>query len=271
MAVANYPFCLKQILKYEGGYTNHPADPGGPTNWGITIYDARKYWKSDATAADVKAMPLSVAQTIYKARYWDVVKGDDLPDGVDLATFDPAVNSGVGRANIWLGQALGTAERKYGPLAILAQKASDKAGVVRGICRKRLSFLQGLRTWGVFGKGWGSRVANVEALGVTMAKRAAGQSPKAIEASHQKEIKTVKADQNATLPIGTASSGTGVGATWSLWAWDWPHYLGAAVLTVGLLWFIWRVVQNVHLIHAYENAIKEVNSTPVEIPDVKQV
>jgi lysozyme family protein len=81
MVASNREAAIKKTLQYEGGYSNHPADPGGPTNWGITIADARKYWKAGATADDVKAMPQSVAVEIYRKRYWDAVGGDNLPPG----------------------------------------------------------------------------------------------------------------------------------------------------------------------------------------------
>ncbi len=66
----NYNYALQQVLKSEGGYTNDPRDPGGPTNYGITIADYRMYVKKDATASDVKNMHLSDAQTIYRSRCW---------------------------------------------------------------------------------------------------------------------------------------------------------------------------------------------------------
>jgi lysozyme family protein len=98
MAASSYDDALKRVLVHEGGYSNHPSDPGGPTNWGITIHDARAHWKPDATAADVRAMPVAVAKQIYRSKYWDALRGDDLPAGVDYAVFDYGVNSGIGRA-----------------------------------------------------------------------------------------------------------------------------------------------------------------------------
>jgi lysozyme family protein len=95
MAASSYDTALARLLVHEGGYTNHPADPGGSTNFGITIYDYRKYVKSDATAADVKAMRLDEAKTIYKAKYRAAQRCDELPVGVDYAIFDFGVNSGI--------------------------------------------------------------------------------------------------------------------------------------------------------------------------------
>lgn len=160
MAATNYDACLAFTLKQEGGYTNDPHDPGGATNYGITIIDARKYWKADATPADVKAMPLSVAKDIYKVRYWDMVRGDYLPEGVDLSTFDASVNSGVGRGLKWLKQA--------------QDQASEPKGVIKAMASIRRSFLQGLRTFQYFGKGWMRRVNELEALALVMWSKSIG-------------------------------------------------------------------------------------------------
>ena len=150
----NYPEALRLVLKHEGGYTNDAEDPGGPTNWGITIYDARSYWKPGATAADVKAMPLEVAKQIYKSKYWDRMECDRLPSGVDYCVFDYGVNSGVGRAVPIYG--------KFKSLPV--------AQCINAICDERLHFLQGLKTWPTFGKGWSRRVTEVRAASLAMAQ-----------------------------------------------------------------------------------------------------
>ncbi|MDO9414013.1 MAG: glycosyl hydrolase 108 family protein [Pseudolabrys sp.] len=98
MAAENFSAALARLLQHEGGYTNHPSDPGGPTNFGITIHDYRKYVKAGGTAADVKAMSLGEANRIYRTKYWDAQRCDDLPAGVDYAVFDYGVNSGIGRS-----------------------------------------------------------------------------------------------------------------------------------------------------------------------------
>src|SRR5258705_5153236 len=98
MTASSYDEALRRVIVHEGGYSNHPTDPGGPTNWGITIHDARAYWKTEATAADVRSMPVEVAKDIYRSKYWDAMRCDDLPAGVDYAVFDYGVNSGIGRA-----------------------------------------------------------------------------------------------------------------------------------------------------------------------------
>lgn len=93
----NFNKCLPLLLKDEGGYCNDPGDNGGPTKYGITIIDVRKYVKKGATAEDVKALTLDQAKTIYKSKYWDALDCDNLPSGVDYTCFDYGVNSGLGR------------------------------------------------------------------------------------------------------------------------------------------------------------------------------
>lgn len=144
----NFDTSLKRVLKSEGGYTNDPQDPGGPTNFGITIHDYRAYIDRNGTALDVKKMTVDQAAKIYKSKYWDTVNGDELPSGVDYCVFDYGVNSGVSRANRVL--------RQVGPN-------------IDAICDERLRFLHGLRTWPHFGKGWASRVAYVRAGAKQMA------------------------------------------------------------------------------------------------------
>lgn len=156
MSVENREVSIVRVLAHEGGYTNDAADPGGPTNWGITIHDARMYWKKDATSADVRAMPKSVAIEIYRKKYWAVLNCDALPAGVDYCIFDYGVNSGVGRARKVLN--------KY------AGGSKTPAELINDICDERMRFLRSLRTWKYFGKGWSRRVTDVRAAALAMTR-----------------------------------------------------------------------------------------------------
>jgi len=170
MASSSYDEALRRLLAHEGGYTHHPSDPGGPTNFGITIHDYRKYLKADATAADVKAMSLDDAKAIYRAKYWNALACDDLPAGVDYAVFDYGVNSGIGRAAKVLQRIVGVADDgRIGARTLAAVRAGNAAALVAAICEERLAFLKRLKTWPVFGKGWGRRVAEVRAAALAMA------------------------------------------------------------------------------------------------------
>lgn len=174
MTASNYDACLAGVLESEGGYSNDEGDPGGPTKYGITIIDARKYWMPNATASDVKAMPLSIAKSIYRSKYWQAVRGDDLPSGVDYAVFDYGVNSGVGRAAKVLRELLHLpAGSTIDDATVAAARKADATVLVSNICAERLEFLEGLRTWSTFGRGWGSRVAKVKSASIAMAAKPA--------------------------------------------------------------------------------------------------
>ena len=165
----NFQDALAAILHHEGGFVNHPSDPGGMTNLGCT----KKVWEEwVGHPVDEKAMrvltPADVAP-LYKAKYWDKVKGDDLPDGVDYIVFDAAINSGPGRAAKWLQQTVGvTADGAIGPGTLKAVQAMPVLEIVDKYQQTRLEFLQALSTWATFGKGWGRRVTEVEQAALKM-------------------------------------------------------------------------------------------------------
>jgi lysozyme family protein len=165
MARQIYDRALARLLADEGGYSNHPRDPGGPTNFGITIADYRRYAKPGATAADVRAMTVAEAVAIYRAKYWDAMSCDGLPAGVDYAVFDYGVNSGVARAGKVLRRLLALSDQTSAVTAdvIAAAGRADACRLVAQICDERLAFLQRLPTWDTFGRGWGRRVAGVRA------------------------------------------------------------------------------------------------------------
>jgi len=173
--LSNFETCLSLLLVHEGGYTNHPSDPGGPTNFGITIEDYRRYVKVNATAADVRRMKLDEARIIYREKYWDAQRCDEQPPGVNYAVFDYGVNSGIGRSGKVLRRVLGLPHDSSAvtDAVIAAARASDPKSLVAAICDERLHFLQSLKTWPVFGAGWGRRVAEVKSTTLKMAADAA--------------------------------------------------------------------------------------------------
>src|SRR6185312_14622571 len=148
MAASTYDEALRRLFIHEGGYTNDAADPGGPTNFGITIADCRRYVKPDASAADVRAMTRDEAREIYRSKYWGAMRCDDLPAGVDYAVFDYGVNSGVSRAAKVLQRIVGVADDGViGPKTLAAAQAHDAQAAVVAICDERLRFLKSLKTW----------------------------------------------------------------------------------------------------------------------------
>ncbi|MBB6308894.1 glycoside hydrolase family 108 protein [Xanthobacter tagetidis] len=172
MVASNFAPSLAAVLVHEGGYFNHPRDPGGPTMKGVIkrVYDDYRRSKGLPTR-DVRQLEESELQEIYRRRYWDLIQGDKLPAGIDYVVFDGAVNSGPAQATKWLQRALGiAADGVLGPATIAAlERAEDHDAVIADIQARRLAMLKNLKTWDVFGKGWGRRVAEAKQLGQAIA------------------------------------------------------------------------------------------------------
>lgn len=172
MTKANYAACFRHTLKSEGGWSNHPKDPGGATMRGVTqrVYDGYRK-RSARPLRSVRQIEDHELQAIYKKQYWDAVRGDDLPAGVDLAVYDFAVNSGVSRAAKYLQTVLrcNRIDGHIGEATLAMLEEANRIDVVKQLCDLRLKFLQGLDTWGVFGKGWSKRVKDVKETALRMA------------------------------------------------------------------------------------------------------
>jgi lysozyme family protein len=170
-ASSRFAACVAEVLRHEGGFVHHPRDPGGATNRGITLATLSDWRGRTVTVAEVQALTEKEAREIYRARYWNAVQGDALPAGVDLAVFDFAVNSGPGRAARSLQWQLAVpADGAIGPQTLAAARKVDAARLASGLCRARLAWLRGLPTWDAFGKGWTSRVVEVERAAMSMAR-----------------------------------------------------------------------------------------------------
>ncbi|NGP18935.1 glycoside hydrolase family 108 protein [Devosia aurantiaca] len=182
MAEKNFAAALPAVLAHEGGYVDHPSDPGGATNLGITRKTLARWrnispWTSLPKSA-VKALSRDEAAAIYKDRYWDDVRGDDLPAGLDYALFDYAVNSGSARAAITLQTIVGVApDGEVGPITLAATAKLPVKTLIVDLCSQRLAFLERLSTYPVFGRGWKKRVDGVRVLAMKMADQPAVGTP----------------------------------------------------------------------------------------------
>jgi lysozyme family protein len=166
----NFDECFKLIIQDEGGYVNDPRDPGGRTNLGVTQRNWEAYLNRSVTETEMRRLMAEDVRTFYKIRYWDKIRGDDLPAGVDYAVFDLAVNSGVSKASMTLQSLVGAfADGKIGPKTLNAVANADAPKLIASICDMRRDFLRGLSTFAVYGKGWLRRVANVESRARDMA------------------------------------------------------------------------------------------------------
>ena len=166
---SNYDKCLETILHHEGGYVNHPKDPGGETNLGVT----KRVYEEFGGTKDMKDLTVEDVAPIYKKGYWDKMKGDDLPNGLDLCVFDFGVNAGPGRAAKYLQTMIGTvADGGIGPNTLAKLKEYvDEHGLAKSIDNyqeARQAYYEKLSTFATFGRGWTRRVDETTQLAKTM-------------------------------------------------------------------------------------------------------
>jgi lysozyme family protein len=143
---------FERLIGHEGGYVNHPTDPGGETKFGIS--------KRSYPGEDIAGMTLERAKAIYLRDYWGPAGCDAVPDGVKFDLFDMAVNSGIQRAVLTLQRAVGEVEDGIlGPRTLQAVQSMPAARLRARFNAVRLRFITDLPTWPAFGKGWVRRIA----------------------------------------------------------------------------------------------------------------
>jgi lysozyme family protein len=163
--IDNFDVCFDLMLAHEGGYVHHEKDPGGRTNHGVTQRVWEEWLGRPVSEKEMRALTPTMVKPLYKRKYWDACRADDLVAGVDYVVFDVAVNSGPGRAIKFLQSCVGvTVDGGFGPATLAAVKKAeeDPARLIELYCAKRLEFLQSLKTFETFGKGWSRRVAEVK-------------------------------------------------------------------------------------------------------------
>ena len=154
----NFDSAFQHVLKVEGGFVNHPLDPGAATNMGITEAVARRVGYKGA----MQDLPVDLAKRIYLEEYWRPVRADELPPAVRYAVFDAAVNSGVRQSILWLQRALGVADDGIlGPKTLAAANAANPDALRARLISQRLRFLTNLNTFGAFGRGWTRRCCDI--------------------------------------------------------------------------------------------------------------
>ena len=161
--LSNFPSSLALVLEAEGGFVNHPSDPGGMTNLGVTQKAWRDWVKRGVDEAEMRALTPELVAPMYKAKYWDACKCDDLPRGIDYSVFDSAVNMGAGRAAKLLQAALGvTTDGIIGRGTLAVAENADPEEFLEKFSAAKEHFYRGLQTFDVFGKGWLRRVSEVK-------------------------------------------------------------------------------------------------------------
>ena len=165
----NFGEALSLVLHHEGGYVNHPKDPGGRTNMGITqrVYEA--YLGCAVTEEGMREMPLNHVSEIYRDNYWSAVKGADLPAGVEYALWDWAVNSGPGTVARELQKLVGVdVDGAIGPQTLAAVNSEDALELISKLTEARTRFYHRLQNFSVFGKGWVNRTSSTKEQAASM-------------------------------------------------------------------------------------------------------
>lgn len=167
---------MEWLAVYEGGFVDHPDDPGGATNRGVTqaVYDAFRR-RQDQTPRSVRWITDEEHDAIYVAQYWRPIRGDDLPSGLDATVFDFGVNSGTGRAAKTLQRALVAmgyriaVDGQIGEMTLDAVRTVASVGglpdLIIDVNERRFRFVKGLKTFRTFGRGWTRRIMG-DRLGV---------------------------------------------------------------------------------------------------------
>ena len=161
--ISNWKQAFEQMLKSEGGFVNHPSDPGGMTNLGVTKATWENWVGRESDEAEMRGLTPEKVEPLYKKKYWDAVRADELPVGLDYLMFDFGVNAGPGRAIKVMQSAVGvTPDGGFGPLTLAAVQAIDPVELIEKFSQAKEDFYRSLGTFTTFGKGWLNRVADVK-------------------------------------------------------------------------------------------------------------
>lgn len=215
----SFETCLTETLKWEGGWSNHKDDPGGPTMRGVIqrVYDAWRK-RNGLPRRSVRHIEEAELQAIYRENYWQLVRGDELPPGVDLCVFDYGVNSGPSRSVSHLQEVLGVKiDGNMGPVTLDAVNAADPVEIVKKLCARRRKFVRQTKTYHVFGKGWNRRIDGIEQIACAMCELPIRETPVVpiADADAQSETQGKATDprepMSATAKAAIASAATGTG------------------------------------------------------------
>ena len=153
----NFQKSLKRVLKHEGGYVNHPSDPGGETNFGITKSTARSY----GYHGSMRTIPMTVVEKIYKSQYWDAMSCENFDFALAYQLFDAAVNHGLLNARKILQRTIKVKDDGIiGAVSLAAIRQLDTADLVQMFNAERISFYTRISTFPTFGRGWMNRMVD---------------------------------------------------------------------------------------------------------------
>lgn len=211
MEPSSFERAVEFVLKQEGGFVQHPQDPGGATNFGITLETLSRARGWRVSVDDIRQLTKEEAVEIYLHFYWNAVRADEFPSGLDLAFFDLAVNSGPKQAIMLLQKVLEVeVDGVIGPVTLDAARNIAAIEAIRRLTRERLGFLSRLAIWPVFGRGWRRRVLDVEREAIRLASL-----------SHPSQGKSDMIDTKTIFASRTV----------------WANLIGLAALVLGLFGF----------------------------------
>lgn len=240
------------ILKHEGGYVDHPRDPGGATNLGVTIGTLSHWLGRPATKDEVRALTPATVAPIYRRNYWDAVKGDQLPRGLDLVTFDAGVNSGPSRGARWTQAAVNVKQDgKIGPQTLNAIRLTPATTAIKRATDARLAFMQSLKIWSTFGRGWGRRVGEVRATALAWA----GESQNGIAADARRIDAKASNDNKAAGASGAGAAGSSATVATDI---DWTALAALGVIAVLLIVIAVLLASRARARHDAADAMREV-------------
>lgn len=155
------------VDKWEGGYVDNPADPGGATNMGITQATLQRWRGRPVSKSEVKALTRAEQRRIMKRLYYDVVRGDQLPAAIAAVTYNAAVLHGTAGAGRLLQRSLNAlaipveVDGAIGRLTLGAVAQADREALLDTFLQVEEQFLRGLKHFMTFGKGWMSRLEDI--------------------------------------------------------------------------------------------------------------
>jgi len=167
----NFKECLDLVLKSEGGFVNHPSDPGGMTNLGVTKRVWQEYTGHEADEKEMRSLTPEKVAPLYEQKYWRPCYGEVLPRGLDFVVFSMGVNAGPGRSVKLLQQSIGCVpDGIIGPRTRELISDSNTATLIAKFSEARREYYRALKTFPTFGKGWLARVDREESEALNMAK-----------------------------------------------------------------------------------------------------
>jgi lysozyme family protein len=173
----NWQQAFEQMLASEGGFTDDERDNGnklpdgrkGSTMLGVTQYNWEAHVGHQVTHDDMRKLTPADVEPLYKKKYWDVVRADELPSGIDYLVFDMGVNAGPGRSIKLLQAAVGVpADGGFGPMTMAAVQAADPVKLIEDFSDAKEAFYRSLDSFTVYGTGWLNRVAAVKVKASSM-------------------------------------------------------------------------------------------------------